>query len=132
MPAAYTIGELSTLTCYQGNEPWTDGKLTVFPKTSGPPWVPGRVSCSENWLAFIDPKTSFGMAVFTPNHSDFLAGFSGTHGEGGPTSPNTGYIAGYQSLNVRWNSTISYDFALVLGDLKTIRDYVGAHRHGPP
>eukprot|EP01090_Pellita_catalonica_P005688 TRINITY_DN15926_c0_g1_i1.p1 TRINITY_DN15926_c0_g1~~TRINITY_DN15926_c0_g1_i1.p1 ORF type:complete len:267 (+),score=17.22 TRINITY_DN15926_c0_g1_i1:53-802(+) len=132
MPAAYTIGQLALLACYTGDKPWKNEPLTFWSNTTGPPWYPGKVKCTENWIAFLDGSTKFGMALYTPGLSSFLTGFFGVHGKGGPLDESTGYLAGFQMREILWNSLLSYEFALVLGDLPTIRSYIYTHRKKSP
>lgn len=130
-PAAYFTGILSTLTCYVGDAPWTGGKLTEWPDASGPPWKPGHINCSEHWAAFVDPATQFSAAVFRPDWPVFLTGFHGTHGSGGPTDDATGYIAGggCGGVDIKHDTTLTYTFALVIGNLPDVRAYVQQFRH---
>lgn len=125
LPATYTVGTLDTLACYTGGAPFTNAPLQTWPDASGPPWKPGAITCTENWAAFYNPSTTFGMGLFRPDCDRFLTGFAGKHGTGGPnTEGSTGYIAGLGHMDLRWNENFTYKFALVLGNLDTIRSYV--------
>lgn len=90
---------------------------------------PGHITCTENWAAFVDPQTTFGMALFRPDCPMFYTGYSGKKGTGGPHDPQTGYIAGATpGIDLQWNSTFSFTFALVLGNLPDIRAFVYQHQ----
>ncbi|KAJ3441138.1 hypothetical protein M0812_13143 [Anaeramoeba flamelloides] len=124
LPALYTIGKLGTLTCYTGNKPWTNGGLTVWEHPGFNPWTPGKIQCSEKWAAFYDEETQFGLGLYSKNNINFLTGFAGTKNKGGPYDSDTGYIAGLGELDIKADETYTYEFALVLGYIKTIRTWV--------
>mmetsp|Transcript_4469 Transcript_4469/g.10850 ORF Transcript_4469/g.10850 Transcript_4469/m.10850 type:complete len:245 (+) Transcript_4469:281-1015(+) len=128
LPAAYSIGELYRLVSYTGDQPWTSGALTDFKNASGPPWVPGIFSATESWAALVDAN-GWGFGVFSPNITQFNGGFSGAKGHGGPQDDPTGYIAPFAKVDLAWNAVFEFDFALVLGDLDTIRSYAEQHHH---
>lgn len=121
LPAAYSIGDLYRLFSYTGTAPWTNDNLTEF-KTGGPPWVPGAFSASERWAAFVN-KDLWGFGVYNPEQDTFLGGFHGSPG-GGPSDDSTGYIAPSSPVQLLYNTNYTFTFAVVLGDLPTIRSYV--------
>ena len=57
------------------------------------------------------------------NVSNFLGGFSGAPGAGGPHDNPTGYIAPVDTAALGPKDSYEYEFHLVLGDLATIRSY---------
>ena len=65
------------------------------------------------------------------SHAVFYTGFSGAKGSGGPYDPQTGYIAGDgcgSGIDLKWNQQYTFTYALVLGNVDTIRDYVASKR----
>jgi len=69
-----------------------------------------------------------GFGIFNPAVNRFLGHFFGVKGEGGPHDSNTGYVAPYDTLDLRWNIVYSYKFAIVLGNLQTIRAFAYQNR----
>jgi hypothetical protein len=86
------------------------------------PWVPGLFTADEHWAALVN-EAGFGVGVVNLDTTDFLGGFSGAKGAGGPSDAPTGYIAPLRSLALPANATFRYTFYLVLGDVETIRAY---------
>ncbi len=120
LPAVYPISELSNLYYYKGNEPFTDDTLTnteVIKLSSGF-W--GRYSdVTEHWMAFVDDK-KFGMGVYNPQCTYFLAGMSGKPGQDAK-SPSTSYIAPVKKTALKKNSVYEYTYYIIIGDLNDIR-----------
>src|SRR5262249_54557818 len=84
-------------------------------------------SATEHWAALVD-ASGFGLGVFNSRVTQFLGGFAGDIGVGGPADDPTGYIAPVASEIIDWNIVYEYDYALVLGTLDQIRAYAVAHR----
>merc|ERR1711924_118528 len=54
------------------------------------PWIPGHIQADEHWAALVN-RDGWGMGVINFDTTDFLGGFSGVKGAGGPLDPPTGY-----------------------------------------
>lgn len=124
LPAVYSIGSLYHLVTYNGSSPWS-GAPTVEYATDplhSPPWHPGFFPATEHWAALLNDG-GWGMGVVNANVSNFLGGFSGAPGAGGPHDNPTGYIAPVDTAALGPKDSYEYEFHLVLGDLATIRSY---------
>lgn len=107
---------------YTGAAPFSNASIVELPTTPHVPWHPGKFSATEHWAALVNDD-HFGVGIVNPGTATFLGGFAGTPGPGGPTDGSTGYLAPIADLSLRANSTYSYTFHLVLGDIDTIRSY---------
>jgi len=122
LPAVYPISALSKLYTYFGTAPFTGepvSKVTVEFLQDGF-W--GRYinnSVSESWMAFVD-ASNFGMAVYTPSSTNFLAGMAGQPG-GEENDSSTSYIAPLQKIKLYKNSVFDYDYYIIIGNLMDIR-----------
>ena len=86
------------------------------------PWLPGAFTADEGWAALVD-DTGYGVGVVMLGTSDFIGGFAGDKGEGGPSDSSTGYMAPVAMVTLPPDGTYAYTFYLVLGDVDTIRAY---------
>ena len=122
LPAVYTNGPYYRLMTYTGSKPFTGDKLTQIPKkqVKGFPWT--YWLATENWAALVNDD-DWGLGIYKPNNYYFLGGFAGKEGKGGTNDSPTGYIAPIQSEILDHNIVYTYNYSLILGDLKEIRDY---------
>jgi uncharacterized repeat protein (TIGR01451 family) len=120
-PNVSTNGTFWRLFTYNGNSPYTGGQLTQI---GGPG---SAFAATERWAALVD-DSGFGLGVFTAFTTQFVGGFVGTPGSGGPSDSQNGYITPGTIENLDWNIVYEYDYALVLGMLDEIRAYAVAHR----
>jgi hypothetical protein len=128
LPAVYTIGTLNHLVTYSGVHPFTGGAITEY-NNPGTAWEAWR--STENWAALVNssnPATAWGLGVFHPGSCEFIGGFGGPRGVGGPTSASCGYIAPLRYEILDSNIVYDYDYDLILGNLSTIRSYVDTHQ----
>lgn len=120
LPAVYPISELSNLYYYNGKKPFTADTLTnteVIKLSSGF-W--GRYSdVTEHWMAFVNNE-NFGMGVYNPQCTYFLAGMSGNPGHDAK-SASTSYIAPMKKVALKKNSVYEYTYYIIIGDLSDIR-----------
>jgi len=122
LPAVYPISSLKNLYAYLGNAPFTGATLDK-PEVKNlrdgfwGRYIDGIVS--ENWMAFVDDDL-WGMAVYTPICTNFLAGMAGDPGfEANDAS--TSYIAPVKKAVLNKNSVYEYDYYLIIGKLDEIR-----------
>jgi hypothetical protein len=127
LPAVYTIGKLYRLFSYGGNAPFTGDALTNL-VNAGPPWVYWRAT--ESWAALVDAN-NWGLGVYHPGAVQFVGGFSGTPGVGGPYDNPTGYISPLHVEILDTNIVYTYTYHLILGTLQQIRDWVYAQPYRP-
>ncbi len=129
LPAVYTNGPWWKLMTYSGDQPFTRGALTSMPAKM--PWS-GWLA-TEHWAALVD-DSGFGLGIMNPEAGQFIGGFAGQTGKGGPHDNPTGYIAPVLQEILDYNITYEYRYDLIVGSLAEIRDYVYAHspRPSPP
>jgi hypothetical protein len=122
LPAVYTNGEYYRLMTYKGTKPFTDDKISRIPKKTslGFPW--DYWLATENWAASVNDH-DWGLGIYKPNNSLFIGGFAGKEGKGDTTDSPTGYIAPLQTEILDHNIVYTYNYSLILGSLKEIREY---------
>ena len=74
---------------------------------------------SEKWMAFVDDN-GFGVGVYSPDATKFLAGRSGGPGEEA-SGWSTDYIAPVCVRGLMKNSVFEYQYWLAVGELSEIR-----------
>lgn len=123
LPAVYPISALSELYTYLGEKPFTMSPLDkpeVINLSSGF-W--GRYnSVSEHWMAFVD-STSWGMGIYNPACTQFLAGRAGSPGKEDKDG-STSYIAPVKKEILYKTSVYEYEYYVIIGSLQTIRNKV--------
>lgn len=125
IPAVYPISSLNILHTYIGDRPWT-GEKTVTPevielKENMKDSFWGRYpDIPEKWMAFTD-KSGFGMGIYSPRATRFLAGRYTSDTTGGDKSLSTSYIAPLTTMKLRPGSVCEYDYYIILGDIGEIR-----------
>jgi len=122
LPAIYTNGPYWRLMTYDGDQPFTNGKLTQIPAKM--PWS-GWIA-TENWAALVNDD-NWGLGVYEPGTYQFIGGFAGQPGKGGPKDGPTGYIAPLQEEILDHNITYDFHYTLILGSLQYIRQWVYEH-----
>jgi hypothetical protein len=123
LPAVYPISALSNLYSYFGNKPFTNDTISnpevVF--LSSGFW--GRYpEVPEHWMAFVD-STKWGMGVYNSRCTYFIAGMAGKPG-GESKDGSTSYIAPVKKETLNKNSVYEYDYYIIIGTLKEIREKV--------
>jgi hypothetical protein len=131
LPAVYTNGPFHRLLTYTGDQPFTGGELTridhPFGK-GGSAWA--KWIGTENWAALVN-DAGWGLGVWNPQCLEFNGGFVGKPGTGGAKDAATGYVGPIRKEIIDHNIQHEYRYTLILGDLKTIRDWVYAHSAKP-
>ena len=124
LPAVYSNGEFYRLLSYSGEKPVTgDDMVTEYDAGwKDNFWSPGVFSATEHWAALLD-KRGWGLGVINAEQTNFLGGFHGRKGRGGPNDDPVGYIAPVGQLAIGPTDVCTYSFFLVLGDLKKNRAY---------
>jgi hypothetical protein len=128
MPAVYANGPWHRLFTYAGDKPFQNGDLQRIEHDFTPdsPWA--NWQATENWAALVDDK-DWGLGVWNPGCVSFSGGFAGKPGAGGPKDSPTSYIAPNRQEILDHDIVHKYAYALVLGDLKSIRQWVYDKRH---
>ena len=128
IPAVYPISALNHLYLYQGKQPFTGEKadtVDVHQLIIGDPahfW--GSYShVSEKWMAFVG-NDGWGMGVYSPTATSFLAGRFGDRRAGEANDAETSYIAPIRTQKMRKNTIVEYDYWIILGTVEQIRKAV--------
>lgn len=123
LPAVYPVSALKILAAYLGPSPFTNDTVSkpgVIHLESGF-W--GRYeNVSENWMAFVDDN-NFGMAVYNPRCTRFLAGISGVPGKEAADG-STSYIAPVKKEMLTKNCVYEYEYYIVIGKLDEMRQRI--------
>lgn len=125
IPAVYLISALKNLHSYFGTKPFT-GERTEQTEVKqiiiGDPehfWG-SYPTIPEHWMAFTDDN-GWGVAVYSPSATHFLAGRFGDNLEGDSHSAATSYIAPLRRERLTKNSVVEYDYYLIVGSIEQIR-----------
>lgn len=127
LPAVYPISALDNLYSYFGEAPFTGAPLTNLTVEHLEDGFWGRYDddkVTENWMAFVD-KNKWGMAVYSPSCTNFLAGMAGQPG-GESTDSSTSYIAPVTKAILNKNSVYEYEYFIIVGSLSEIRKTIEA------
>lgn len=126
IPAFYCIEPFNRYVYYSGDKPWTNDALTIEPELifwpdAGYP----NFDSTENWSAFIGEfDDSFGIGVYVPNETRFLAGVfdrENTHNTDPSKDATTSYIALVKFMDFGSYSPIEYEYYLSSGNTDEIR-----------
>ena len=127
LPAVYPVSALKHLYSYFGDLPFSGGPLSKPEVIHLEDGFWGRYEndmVTENWMAFVDDN-HWGIGVYTPICSNFLAGMAGSPGYEAMDGP-TSYIAPVKSEALYKNSVFEYEYWLVVGTLQQIRSTIYA------
>lgn len=120
LPAVYPISALQNLYAYLGSRPFANDTVSNLKVISLESGFWGRYeNVSENWMAFTDDK-GFGMAVYNPRCTKFLAGRAGKPGKEA-TDGSTSYIAPVRKEMLGKNTVYEYEYFIVIGTLEEMR-----------
>lgn len=125
IPAVYLISALKNLYSYFGAEPFTGEaaeQTQVKQIIIGDPehfWG-HYTTVTEKWMAFTDDR-GWGVAVFSPSATNFLAGRYDSDTNGNDKSAATSYIAPLRSEALKKDSVMEYEYYLVVGTIEQIR-----------
>ena len=125
IPAVYLISALKNLHSYFGDAPFTNApaeQTEVKQIIIGDPehfW--GQYpTVTEQWMAFTDDN-NWGVAVYSPSATSFLAGRFDDNLEGDAMSAATSYIAPLRTERLMKDSTMEYEYHLIVGTIEQIR-----------
>lgn len=125
IPAVYLISALKNLHSYFGAEPFkgmpieqTEVKQIII---GDPEHFWGQYpTVTEQWMAFTDDD-GWGVAVYSPSATGFLAGRFDDDVNGNANSAATSYIAPLKRQRLMKNSVVEYEYYLVIGTLEQMR-----------
>lgn len=127
LPAVYTNAPYHRLVSYRGEKPFTGDTLSVIPNHNFPgaksiEWA--HWQATENWAANVNEQDE-GLGIWNEKVQNFSGGFYGDSTfKGGSKDSPTGYISPVNREVLDHNITYEYRYALILGSLKQIREYV--------
>lgn len=113
LPAVFVNERLSELVRYDGDSPWTGNDLT----RSEPGWPNESHEISENWAAYVDPETGYGVGVYVPIADTITSYRFGKAGEKGACS----YLAPVKTIAVTPGFEFEYRVWLTCGTVEEIR-----------
>ncbi|RLD40553.1 MAG: hypothetical protein DRI89_11755 [Bacteroidetes bacterium] len=123
LPAVYPISALHKLYFYEGKKPFINDTLSNPPAVNLSSGFWGRYhNISEHWMAFVNDD-GFGMGVYNPQCTYFLAGMSGKPNQNEFHS-STSYIAPVKKEILNRNTVYEYTYYIVIGQLDEIREKV--------
>jgi len=125
LPAVYPISALKNLYAYFGEVPFTNAPLSNPEVEHLEDGFWGRYNedkVTEHWMAFVDDN-KWGIGVYTPITSNFLAGMAGEPGYES-TDSQTSYIAPIKTEALSKIAVFEYDYYLVVGNLDEIRSEI--------
>ncbi|MGV8879179.1 MAG: hypothetical protein ACOH2A_09125 [Sphingobacteriaceae bacterium] len=127
LPAVYTNAPYHRLVSYRGEKPFTNDTLSVIKNHNLPgekliEWA--HWQATENWAANLNEQ-NYGLGIWNEAVQNFSGGFYGDSTfKGGSKDSPTGYISPVNREVLDHNITYVYCYALILGSLKQIREYV--------
>ena len=77
-------------------------------------------SVPEKWMAFVDDE-GWGMGVYSPSATAFLAGRYLPNRDGEALSDPTSYIAPLRQQRMTRNSVVEYEYYIILGTVQEIQ-----------
>ena len=128
IPAVYLISALKNLYSYFGTKPFTGESVEqteVKQIIIGDPehfWG-SYPTVPEQWMAFTDDN-GWGVAVYSPSATHFLAGRFGDDLEGDALSTATSYIAPLKRERLMKDSVMEYEYYLIVGSIEQIREQI--------
>ena len=123
LPAVYPISKLSNLYFYEGANPFSNSSLSSPEVVNLASGFWGRYKeVTEHWMAFVDDNM-FGMGVYNPMCTYFLAGMAGDPGHHVKSS-STSYIAPVKKASLNRDSIFEYTYYIIIGKLDDIRKRV--------
>ena len=127
LPAVYMNGPWYKLVSYQGERPFTGAAPRVLvDKGDNKGWPWRNFYSPEHWIALLDENDN-GLGLYLPGACGFTGGFAGgenNKGKGGPKSAPTGYMGATIREVLDHNIVYTYDYTLIVGSLREIRDHV--------
>lgn len=142
LPAVYPIAKLRDCYSYTGDNPWTGDaaiKMPEHPKgyqpnlpptdPNGFPWT--RFTPTEPWAASVHPRTGIGFGIYSPSaDATWLSGFVNDleqeNGRDDSMANSTSYISPLTQIALNKDSVFEYDYYLILGSVKDVRQFVYA------
>ena len=125
IPAVYPISALNHLYYYQGDAPSTGGRADSVEveelRFTEPKHFWGHYpSVPEKWMAFVDDN-GWGMGVYSPSATSFLAGRYLPNRDGEALSDPTSYIAPLRNQKMARNAVVEYEYYIILGTVPEIQ-----------
>ena len=123
LPAFYTISALRTFTFYDGDDPWTDGKLREEKDLgfwAGKPAFALKKGNTENWSSWTD-ENGYGIGLYSPVAKSLLAGRYMYNGTNKAEDDPTNYVAPLAETPLCFDEPFTYSYYLTTGTVNEIR-----------
>jgi hypothetical protein len=125
LPAVYAIRNMSQMIIYNGDEPWTNDKLTIVKYGLKDKWIWTKQKPTEPWAACVYPDTNIGFGVYSPagNGNTWNMGWVGK-ANGTEYSGPTMHFAPIAQWKLDHNTKRTYHYWIIIGELEEIRNRV--------
>ena len=133
LPAVYAVGYLNTLTCYNGDKPWTNGSLNVYRDL--PFWSHGRQIVyfaeqnTETWFAWYNEDSNFGLGCYVPAIDSIGGGRNEPYlPEKRDNADSISYAGGANIMLLKSFEPLEYSYLLTTGTPEEIRETFAEHK----
>lgn len=136
LPAFYTIGFLNTFVYYDGTNPWAgedltkDGDLEFWSDNLDSNKFLDDAN-TETWCAWMNDASDYGIGLYTPNVSAFLAGrsdYEESPDEMDASAQACSYVAAIDNFKIVSYEAIEYSYLITTGSTQEIRDLFTEHK----
>lgn len=128
LPAFYTISALKKFSFYDGINPWQNEPLREERELNYWMYYDGYFNLksenTETWCAWTndDPEYDFGLGLFVPQITTYLAGRFMYDGSADSADPSTSFVAPLRSMIMKSFKPIEYSYLITAGSIDEIRN----------
>ena len=128
LPAFYTISALKKFSFYNGTKPWTKDTLQEERELKYWMYFDGYFNLkkenTETWCAWTndDENYDFGLGLYVPNISCYLAGRFMYNDSPDSSDPATNFVAPLRNMIMKSYKPIEYSYLITAGSVEEIRD----------
>ncbi len=115
VPAVFVDRRLGVLATYSGGKPWTGEPMSWLM----PPGTNMDLAATENWAAYVDAKTGYGLGVYVPVASSLTSYRIGP--DSNPTQSDCSYFAMTTRFALVPDMTYEYEAWLAIGRVDDMR-----------
>ena len=134
LPAVYLVSYLDTFTCYNGDEPWTGGALSVYPDLDF--WGPRgtqityfRENNTETWCAWYSRDDDFGFGLYVPEVDSLGGGrYLETVRSKSDVDESTNAVSPGNIMRMTSYEPIEFSYMITTGSVDEIRGVFTANR----
>ncbi len=127
LPAFYTISALKKFSFYNGDKPWTGDTLQEERDLNYWMYYDGYFNLkpenSETWCAWTndDPEYDFGLGLYVPKITTYLAGRFMYNDSPDSLDPATSFVSPLRSMIMKTYKPIEYSYLVTAGSIDEIR-----------